>query len=114
MVVGVYPLFVFPAMKLSPLVLGPGIRARSGIPDILKFTCRWAVRVARLCGRSLGRTDSRVSGPLIVIVKFLFQGRGQSNQNLVVVSTLLVPLAHRLIVRVKVYHIGDEGAGVEG
>ena len=51
---------------------------------------------------------------LLVIGAFLFQVRGQSNQNLVVFGDLLVPLAGRLLVCVQVYHIINEGAGVEG
>ena len=43
----------------------------------------------------------------------MFHGRGQRNQNLVVISPLLVPLAGKLVVCVKVYHIGNEAAGVE-
>ena len=101
-------------MKIAPIVLGPGIRARSGPPNILKFPCRRTGRVARLCVSSLGCTANGVARAFLVLGPFLFQGRGQSNQNLVVVGTLLVPLAGRLLVHVQVYHIGDEGAGVEG
>ena len=121
MVVGVnhvhtvlYNFFVFPTVKLAPIVLGPGIRARSGLLDILKCICRKTGRVARICGRILGHTTSRVSRDLIVLDNFLVQGRGQSNQNLVVVGALIVPLVGRLVVHVQVYHIRDEGAGVEG
>ena len=85
-------------MKLAPLVLGPGIRECSGLPNILKFPCRRTDRVVRLCGRSHGRTGSRVSGSLLVFGTFMFEGRGQSNQNRVVVGTLLLPIAGRLVV----------------
>ena len=50
---------------------------------------------------------------LLVIGTFLFQVRGQSNQNLVVVSTLPVSLAGRLVFRVQVYHVSNEVASVE-
>ena len=120
MVVGVihihavlYHFFVFPAVNLAPLVLGPSSRARSGIPDIPKFRCRRTGRVARLCVSSLGCTASRVDGALLILGTFLFQGRSQINHNLVVFGTLLVPLAGRLLVCVQVYHIDYEGAGVE-
>ena len=93
-----YPFFVFPSVNIAPLVLGPSIRAHSGIPNILKFTCRRADRVVRLCGRSHGRTGSRVSGSLLVLGTFMFEGRGQSNQNRVMVGALLVPIAGRLVV----------------
>ena len=49
-------------------------------------------------------------GYLLVLATFLFQGHGQS----VVVGALLVPLAGILVVCVQVYHIGNEGSGVEG
>ena len=120
MVVGVrhihavlYPFFVFTAVKLLPLVLGPGVRACSGIPDILIFLFRRTGRVARICGRSLGLTARRAAGDLLFLSPLLFQGRGQSNQNLVVIGTMFVPLAGRLVVCIHVYHIGDEGDVVE-
>ena len=108
-----YPFFVFTDMKLAPLVLGHGTRAHIGLSDIFKFPCRRTDRVSRLCGRSLGRTASRVVGDFPVLITFLFQVRGQSNQNLFVIGTLLVPLSGRLLVCVQVYHIDYEGAGVE-
>ena len=101
-------------MKLAPIVLGPGIRSCNGLPDILKLTCRWTGRVASLCGRSLDCTDSGVSGDLVVLGKFLLQGRGQSDQNLVMVGALFSLIAHILVVCVQVYYIDDDGAGVEG
>ena len=57
-----YPFLVFPEMKLAPLVLGPGVRARSALPNNIKFLCRRAGRFASLSGSSLGFTDSGVSG----------------------------------------------------
>ena len=102
-----YPFFVLPAVKLSPLVLGPGIRARSGLPEIRKFTCMRTGRVASLCGMSLGCTASGISGTLLVLGRLLLQGRGQSDQNLVVVGALIIPLYGRLLVCVQVYHFGD-------
>ena len=109
-----YRFFVFPAVKLAPQVLGPGVRARSGIPKIIKFPCRQTGRVVSICGRSLGCTASGVAGDLLVLGTFLFQDRGQSDQNLVVVGDLLVPLAGRLLVCLEVYHISDEVDSVEG
>ena len=109
----VYPFFVFPSVKLASLVLGPGVRARSGLTNILKFSCRCTGRVASLCGRILGCTASGVVGDILVIGTFLFQGRGQSDQNLVVVGTLLLSLADILVVCVQVYHIGGEDSGAE-
>ena len=100
-------------MKFAPLVLGTVIRARSGIPDIVKFSCWRTGRFARIYGRSLCHTASRVAGNILVLGTFLFHVLGQSNQNLVVVGALLVPLSGRLVDRVKVYHIVNEGAGVE-
>ena len=101
-------------MNLAPLALVPSIRSHSGLPGIIKYTCRQTGIVASLCGRSLCRTASRFAGSLLVIGAFLFQGRVQNNQNLVVSSALLVPLSGILVVRVKVYHIGNKCAGVEG
>ena len=109
-----YPFFVFPAVKLAPLLLGPGIMACCGLPNVLKFPCRRTSRVARLCCRYLGSTFIKVSGDLLVLGTFLFQGYVQSKQNLVVFGTLLVPLAGILVVCVQVYHIVNEGAAVEG
>ena len=63
---------------------------------------------------SLDCTASEVAGALLDLGMFLFQGHGKSDQNLVVVGAMLVPLAGRLEVCVQVYHIGDEGPGVEG
>ena len=57
-----YPFFVFPAVNIAPLVLGPGVRARSSLPNNIKFLCRRAGRFASLSGSSLGFTDSGVSG----------------------------------------------------
>ena len=121
MVVGVrhihavlYPFFVFPFVKLAPLVFRPGVRARSGLPDNIKFSCRQTGRVASLCGRSLGCNESGVSGDLLVLSTLRFQGRGQNDQNLVVVGALLVLLVGRLVVLVQVYHIGDEVSDVKG
>ena len=120
MVVGVryihavlYPFVFFPDVKLAPLLLGSGVRARSGLPDIFKFPCRLNGRVSRLRGISLGFTAGRVSGDLLVLEMFLFQGFGKSNQKLVFSGILLVPLSGRLVVGVKVNHSGDEGNGVE-
>ena len=109
-----YPFFFFPAVNHAPLVLGPGIRARGNLPDILKFPCRQAGRVSRICVRILGRTYSRVGRALLVLGTLLIQGHIQSNQNIVVVRALLVPIASRLVVCVQVYHIGYEDDGVEG
>ena len=109
-----YTFFAFPAMNLAPFVLGPGIRARSGIPKILKSPCRRTGRVSSLCCRSIGHTAVRFAGALLVLGTFLFQGRGQSNHNLVVVGSLFVALASRLVVCVESYHIHNEGAGLEG
>ena len=120
MVVGVrhrhailHPFVIFPAMKLAPLILGPGIRARSGLPDIIKFPCRRNGRFVRICGRSIGHTAIRVAWDLLFLGTLLFKGHGQSNHNLVVICTLIVPLAGRIVVCVQVYHIIEEGAGVE-
>ena len=101
-------------MKLAPLVIGPGVRVHSDLPNTLKFLCRRTGRVVSLCGRSLGCTASGVSGDLIFLGTLLLQGRSQSEQKLVVVGALLVPIASRLVVCVQVYHIVDEGARVEG
>ena len=100
-------------MKLAPLILGPGVRAHSGLPDILKFSFRQTGRVTRLRGKILGRTSGRVVGAIFVPGTFMFQGCGKSNQNLVVVVTLLVPLAGILVVGLQVSHVGDESTGVE-
>ena len=96
-------------MNLAPLALVPGIRSHSGLPGIIKYPCRQTGIVASLCGRILCRTASRFAGSLLVIGAFLFQGRGQINQNRVVVSALLVPLSGILVVCVQVYHIGYVG-----
>ena len=109
-----YPFFVLPAVKLAPLVLGPGSRARSGLTKIPKFVCSQNGIVSSICGRSLGCTTSGVSGTLLVLGTFLLQGRGQSDHNLVVVGALIVPLAGRLVFCVHVYHISNDGADVEG
>ena len=93
-----YPFFVFTAVEIAPLVLGPSIRARRGLPGINKFACRRTGRVARLCGRSLGQTSSRVDGDLRILLTFLFQGHGQSNKNLVVIGILVVSFSGRLVV----------------
>ena len=85
-------------MNLAPLILLPGVRSHSGLPDILKFPCRRTGRVDSPYGRSLGCTASGVSGAIIFLGAFLFQVRGQSDQNLVVVGALLVPLVGRLLV----------------
>ena len=118
MVVGVrhihsilYPFVVFPALKLAQLVLGSGIRACSGLPQ--KKTCRRTGKVTRLCGKSLGRTAGRITGAVFVLGKFLFQGFSQSNQNLVLIGTLLVRINGRLVFGVQVNHVGDEVTGVE-
>ena len=108
-----HPFFIFPGVELAPLVLGSIITARSGLTDIFEFTCRQTGRVARLHGSSLGCIDGRVSGSLLVLVTFLFKGCGQSNQNLVVIGTLLVPFSSRLLVSIKVDHVRDEVTGVE-
>ena len=109
-----YPFFVLPAVKNVPLVIGPGVRTRSGLPKILKVPFRQTGKFSSLYVSSLGCTSSGVAGALLVLGTFLFQGHGQSDQNLVVVGALLVPLAGILVVCVHVYHIDDEGAGVEG
>ena len=100
-------------MKLAPLILGSGIRACSGLPEVFGFLCRRTGRVSRLCGRSLGRTAGRFSRALLVLVTFLFQGYGQSNQNLLVIGTLLFPLAGILIVGIQINHAGYKGTDVE-
>ena len=107
------PFVVFPSVELASLVLGSGIREHSGLPDIFDFPCRRAGRVARLCGSSLGHADGGVAGDILVLVTFLFKGCGQSNHNLVVIGTLLVPFSGRLVVIIQVDHVSDEGTGVE-
>ena len=62
-----YPFVVSPAKNLAPLVLGSGIRARSGLPSTFKLPCRRTTRVDRLRGRIIGRTAGRVAGDLLVI-----------------------------------------------
>ena len=52
-------------------------------------------------------------GLFLLFGTFLFQGCGKINQNLVVVGTLLVPLAVRLVFCVQVNHIRDEVTDVE-
>ena len=69
--------------------------------------------VARLFGSSLGCADGMVAGYLLVLGTFLFKGCGQIKNNLVVIGTLLVPFDSRLVVSIQVYHVGDEGNGVE-
>ena len=100
-------------MEIAPLVLGSGVSARSGLPNIFEFPCRRTGIFDRLHGSSLGRAAGRVSGDIIVLVAFLSKGFGQSNQNLVVISTLLVPFSIILVVSIQVDHVGDEGTGVE-
>ena len=102
-----------PAVKLEPFLLGPSIRSRSDLTYIFKLPCRCTGRISRICGRSLGYTTIRVSRALLVIGTFLFQGCGQNNRKLVVICTLLVPLAGRLVVSVQVNHVVDEGTSVE-
>ena len=108
-----YPFVIFPAMELAPLILGSGIGACSGFLEVFEFLCRRTGRFARLRGSSLGCAADRFTGALLVLGKFLFKGCGQSNQNLIVIGTLIVPLAGRLVVGVQVDHVGDEGTGVE-
>ena len=90
MVVGVshiyavlYPFFVFTAVKLAPLLLGPGVRASIGLPRILKFPCKRTGIFSIISGRSLGCADSWVAGDLLFPYTFLLIGRGQTEQNLV-------------------------------
>ena len=102
---------IFPAMKLAPLVIGSGIRARSGITK--KKNGRHTGRVSRLRGSSLGRAAGRVVGYLLVIGTFLFKGCGEINQNLVVIGTLIVPFTSRHVGSIQVDHVRNEGTGVE-
>ena len=108
-----HPFVISPAMELAPLLLGSVIRACSVFTEIFEFTCRGAVRVARLCGISIGRGAGKVAGALLVIVMFLFKSCGQINNNLILIGTLLVPLDNTLVVGVKVDHVANEGTGVE-
>ena len=105
------PFVVFPDVELAPLVLDSSIRSRSGLPK--KNPCRRTGIVSRLCGSSLGRAAGRVSGYILVFGTFLFKCCGQSNQNLVVIITLLVPFDGRLLVSIQVDHAANEGTGVE-
>ena len=80
MVVGVrhmhavlYPFLVLPSMNLAPLVLGPGVRARSGLPKTLKFSCRRTDRVASLYVRSLGCNYSGFVRDLLFLARFCFR-----------------------------------------
>ena len=102
-----HPFIILPAVELAPLVLGYGIRARSGLPEIFESPCRRTGRVASICDNSLGRAAGRVTRNLLVLGTFLFKGCGQINQNLVVISTLLVPFSGRFIVSIQVDHVGD-------
>ena len=108
-----YPFVVFTSVKLAPLIFGSGIRARSGILDIFKFPCRRTGRVDRFRGSSISCAAGGVDGSLLVLGKFVFKVCSQSNWNLVVVSTLVVPFSGRLLVSIQVYHVGNEGTGVE-
>ena len=108
-----HPFFIFPAVELARLVLGSGIRSHSGLPDIFEFPCRRTGIVARLRGSILDRDAGRVSGDLLALGMFLFEGYGQGNQDLVLIGTLLVPLTGRLVFSIQFDHVGDEGTGVE-
>ena len=54
-----------------------------------------------------------VAGALLIFGTFLFQGCGQSNQNLVVIGTVIVSLDYRFVVGVQVNHVVNEGTGIE-
>ena len=105
--------YLFPYVDLVPSVIGSIIRERSGLPNIFEFPCRRTSIFPRIRGSSLGHAECMVSGDLLVLGTFLFKGRGQSNQNLIVIGALLVPFFSRLVVSIQVDHVEDEGTGVE-